>query len=150
MNDTDPLAFLLAQAREARDAQSQALRAAAQGWQQAQATLSQLQAFREQFLTRSPNLRTRCDGAGVMRDWQGFAQGLANAMTQQAAQAEGHRQRHAQQQQRLAEAQARVLALEALEARRAAAQARVQERRLQRECDEFAARAARIAQEARG
>ncbi len=150
MTDRHPLPFLLAQARELRDTRSRTVREAAQAWQQAQATLDQLQAFRSQFIARSPNLHTGCQGTGGMGDWHRFAQGLAQAMTQQEAQAEGHRQRHAQCQDRLSEAQARVLALEALEARRAAAQARVQERRLQRECDEFAARAARIAQEARG
>lgn len=132
---------LITRARDVRDARALELQRATQAWRQALDTLSQLDAFHQQLLGRSPARVSGPQSAGACADWQAFVTGLDRARAQQAAAAEGLQARHAQAQQHLSYAQTRLTALEALEARRLSAREKALARAQQRECDAFAARA---------
>lgn len=132
---------LLQGARDARDACALEVRQAAQALAQADATLGQLRDFQGHLLGRCPTRSLAPLSASALPDWQAFYAGLHRALAQQSGEAQGRGAQHAQAQARLAKAQTRLMALEALEARHSAVQALQVQRRAQRECDEFAARA---------
>lgn len=141
MNSSTPLDLLVQQARDARDTRATEVRQCGQALQQAQGTLGHLQDFHSQLLQRSPVLGRACTATTALQDWQAFASGLQRALAQQAGEVDARDWQQAQAQRVLVEAQTRLLALQALQARRQGALERAAQRRQQHECDEFAARA---------
>lgn len=135
--------FLIQRARDARDALAVDVQHSGQALHQAEATLTQLQAFRGQLLERAPARAQGPQSAAGCADWQAFVAGLDRAHSAQAQVHGALEERHAQAQDQLVEAQRRLRALEALESRRQAGVVQALQRMQQRECDDFAARASR-------
>ncbi|TFZ08342.1 flagellar export protein FliJ [Ramlibacter humi] len=141
------LPMLTQQATAARDREAARLQQARQSHAQAQATLQRLEAFRQECLARSPAATGgRGDGA-TLAAYQQFVARLDEAIAMQR-QETGLRANQADaQQQRLAQAQQRLLAFQALANRQAVRAAQRETKREQRMADEFAARATARAQE---
>lgn len=135
------LPLLLQSAATARDQQSAALAQARQAQAQAQSTLERLSEFRADCLARSAAGTLRGSDGGAMRDYQRFVDRLDEAITMQQHELARRAERVAGEQQRLQRCQQRLLAFETLQRREAQAAAAREQRREQRESDEFAARA---------
>jgi flagellar protein FliJ len=118
-----------------------AVQQCSQALQQAQATLAQLDRFRDDYLGRSPVLCGQAVGGQRLADWQRFVSRLDDAIGLQRQELEIRQHQQAQALALLGQAHRRLMSFEAL-ARRAAQQQQLrQDRRAQAETDEFASRA---------
>ncbi|HZY19159.1 MAG TPA: flagellar export protein FliJ [Ramlibacter sp.] len=135
------LPLLIEQAQAARDQQSVRLKQAQQAVQQAQATLQRLLEFRAECLSRSPAATLGRGDGGQLADYQRFVSRLDEAIAMQRREAQAREGVVGQQQQLLVQCQQRMLAFETLSRRQAQQRDRREQRRGQREADEFAARA---------
>ena len=137
------LPLLLERAEGERDRQGVSLRQAAQALQQAQATLGQLERFREDYLRRSPVAAGQALDAQRLMDWQRFVSRLDQALAMQRQELALRTHQEAQARQRLVQAQQRLMSLQALGRRWSQQQQARLDRCLQAEADAFAARAVR-------
>ena len=140
MSSTQSLTTLLEHAEAERDAALTALRHTEAGAAAAQGQLDQLQEYRTQYQQRWSTQFRQAGSIELMQCYQGFAQRLEQAITQQgqiAAQAE-QRAQHARAV--VLEREQRVAAVRKLIERRQQEQHRVAERRDQRATDEAAQR----------
>ena len=139
------LPILIESARNVRDRQAASLRQAELGVRQALATLQRLLQFRCECMARSPGAtHARSDGP-ALADYQQFVSRLDEAIAVQQQEAQRREAGRAAQQLLLTRAQQRVAAFEALALRRLQERQLREQRRLERETDEFAARMARRA-----
>ena len=140
MSSTQSLTTLLEHAEAERDAALTALRHAEASAAAAQGQLDQLQEYRTQYQQRWSAQFRQAGSIELMQCYQGFAQRLEQAITQQgqiAAQAE---QRAQHSRAVVLEREQRVAAVRKLIERRQQEQHRVAERRDQRATDEAAQR----------
>lgn len=137
------LPYLIESARTARDRQAASLRQAELSVRQALATLQRLRQFRTECLARSPaSMHARSDGQALAA-YQQFVGRLDEAIVLQRQEADRREARRVAQQEQLTRAHQRVAAFETLARRRLQERERREQRRMEREADEFAARAAR-------
>ena len=140
MTSTQSLSTLLEHAEAERDAALAALRNTEAAAAAAQGQLDQLQEYRTQYQQRWSTQFRQAGSIELMQCYQGFAQRLDQAITQQSqivAQAE---QRAQQARAVVLEREQRVAAVRKLIERRQQEQNRVAERRDQRATDEAAQR----------
>jgi flagellar FliJ protein len=134
------LPLLIEAAREKRDREGAMLRAAQQATAQAANTLQRLGDFRGECLARSAAATQGQTTGRALQDYQRFVGRLDDAIGQQRNETARRADAADAQQLKLAQAQQRLLAFEALAQRRVNAQQQRDQRRMQRETDEFAAR----------
>lgn len=137
------LTTLIEGARLARDRQSVAVRTAVGMAEQARHTLDRLDQYRGECLARSPAVAGGMPDREMLLDYQRFVGRLDQAIGLQGHEhqvREGHLEAA---QLKLLDHQRRLMALETLVKRRAAAKAVKAARQDQRDTDEFAARAVR-------
>ena len=126
-----------------RDRHAALVRAAARAVQQADATLAQLRQFRLDLLARSPAALGTATDAQALVGYQRFLARLDEAIVLQQQERALRLGRVEAAQQQLIEKQKRLTAFETLARRRAAERSIKETRRLQRDSDEYAARAVR-------
>jgi flagellar FliJ protein len=136
------LPLLIERAQQLRDKHVGEARDTLATLQTAQQVLQRLDEFRAEFLARSPAASGATADAQALLDYQRFVGRLDEAMAQQRQECARRQQRNDAAQRQLLESQRRVVALQAWQRREAAALAAKDNRRTQREADEFAARAA--------
>lgn len=112
--------------------------------QESQNTLSRLQTFHTEFLTRAPRAGTQAFGIATLQGRQQFNDAIGNAIGAQQQACNEREQRSAEAQALLVERQKRLLALQSLHTRQTTAQQVLQVRREQKESDAWAARALRV------
>ena len=135
------LPTLIESARTARDRQAAQLRQAQGAVQQARTTLERLGQFRAECLARSAaGTLGHTDGPALGR-YQRFIARLDEASALQQRELQLRTERAEREQQALVHCQQRLLAFQALAQRRLREREHRENRRLQREADEFAARA---------
>ncbi len=110
--------------------------------QTAQQVLQRLDDFRAEFIARSPAASGASADTQSLQDYQRFVGRLDEAMAQQRQECARRQKRNDAAQRQLLDSQRRVVALQSWQRREAAALAARDNRRTQRESDEFAARAA--------
>jgi flagellar FliJ protein len=110
--------------------------------QTAQQVLQRLDEFRAEFIARSPAASGGTADTQALLDYQQFVGRLDEAIAQQRQECTRRLQRNDAAQRQLLESQRRVVALQSWQRREAAAQVAKDNRRTQRESDEFATRAA--------
>lgn len=137
------LPLLIERAAALRDRQAAATQQARLAAEQADATLDRLEGFRVDVLARSAAGTLARTTSDSLAGYQQFVTKLDDAIGMQAHEADTRHLRANEQQAQLIEAQRRLLAFETLQRRRAAEKNAREQRKLQREADEFAARAAR-------
>jgi flagellar protein FliJ len=137
------LPLLIERAAALRDRQAAAMQQARMAADQADTTLGRLESFRVDCLARSPAGSLARTTADSLAGHQQFVSRLDDAIGLQTQEADTRHARAGEQQAVLIEAQRRLLAFETLQRRRAAERNAKEQRKLQRESDEFAARAAR-------
>jgi flagellar FliJ protein len=137
------LPLLIDRAAQLRDLQAAAAQQARVAADQAEATLGRLQSFRVDCLAQSAAGTQARTTSEAMAGYQHFVTKLDDAIGQQSAEARSRHDAAAAQQAVLVEAQRRLLAFETLQKRRANERNLREQRKLQRESDAFAARAAR-------
>lgn len=108
----------------------------------AQSVLQRLDEFRVEFLARSPAATGAHADGQALQDYQRFVGRLDEAIAQQRLECDRRQQRNDAAQRLLLDSQRRVVALQSWKRREAHAEANRESRKLQREADEFAARAA--------
>jgi len=141
------LPLLIEGAEAGRDRLAARLREATGQAQQAGATLTRLSDFRAGCVARSPVTRGGPVDVQSLVDHHRFVGRLDEAIAMQTHEERRRQDMAALAQARLAEGQRKLLAFQTLAKRRAAARDLKDARRGQREADEFAARAVRLAQE---
>ena len=110
--------------------------------QTAQQVLQRLDDFRGEFIARSPASTGATADTQALLDYQRFVGRLDEAIAQQRQECTRRLQRNDAAQRQLLDSQRRVVALQSWQRREAAAQVAKDNRRSQREADEFATRAA--------
>lgn len=139
------LPILIDSARTARDRQAAGLREAEAAVRQAIATLQRLRQFRAECLVRSPAALNARSDAHALAAYQNFVGRLDQAIDLQQQEVDRRESRRLAQHDLLLRAHQRVAAFETLAQRRLLQRAAREQRRLEREADEFAARAHRRA-----
>lgn len=112
--------------------------------QEAQTTLSRLQIFHTEFITRAPGTGTQSFSIATLQGRQQFTDAIGNAIGAQQQACNEREQRSAEAQALLVERQKRLLALQSLHTRQKTAQQVLQVRRDQKESDAWASRAIRL------
>ena len=112
--------------------------------QESQNTLSRLQTFHAEFLTRAPSLGSPSFSIATLQGRQQFNDAIGNAIGAQQQACNEREQRSAEAQALLVERQKRLLALQSLHTRQKTAQQVLQVRREQKESDAWASRAIRV------
>ena len=136
------LPILIDTARTARDRQAASLREAELAVRQALATLQRLRQFHTECLARSPaSMYARSHGDSLVA-YQQFVGRLDEAIALQQQEADRRETMRAVQQGHLMRAQQKVAGFESLATRRLQERQLREQRRLEREADEFAARVA--------
>lgn len=110
--------------------------------QTAQQVLQRLDDFRAEFIARSPASSGATADTQALLDYQQFVGRLDEAIAQQRQECARRQQRNDAAQRQLLDSQRRVVALQSWQRREAAALVAKDNRRTQREADEFATRAA--------
>lgn len=140
MNNVLPL--LIDRAQVLRDRHVREARDTLTTLQTAQQVLQRLDDFRVEFLARSPAASGASADTHALQDYQRFVGRLDEAIAQQRQECARRQQRNDAAQRQLLDSQRRVVALQAWSRRELAAQVTRDNRRTQRESDEFATRAA--------
>lgn len=140
MNKVLPL--LIDRAQVLRDKHVAQARETLATLQTAQQVLQRLDDFRTEFIARSPAASGATADAQALQDYQRFVGRLDEAIAQQRQECSHRSQRNDAAQRLLLDSQRRVVALQSWQRRELAAQVAKDNRRSQREADEFAARAA--------
>jgi flagellar FliJ protein len=142
MNDLQPLMSLLAQAESERDeARSHSQRQAA-AHRTAEAQVEQLLEYRRDYEARWSEHFSRQSKIELLHCYQGFIDRLSQAIEQQRVAADHAGRQATAAAQALQVAELRVASVRKLIARRVAEQQLTEDRREQKQTDEFAARAA--------
>jgi flagellar FliJ protein len=136
------LPLLIDRAQVLRDKHVREARETLTTLQTAQQVLQRLDDFRTEFMARSPASSGASADTQALLDYQRFVGRLDEAMAQQRQECTRRQQRNDAAQRQLLDSQRRVVALQSWQRREAAALAAKDNRRTQREADEFAARAA--------
>lgn len=112
--------------------------------QESQNTLSRLQIFHGEFITRAPGTSSKAFSIATLQGRQQFTDAIGNAIGAQQQACNEHEQRSVEAQALLVERQKRLLALQSLHSRQKTAQQVLQVRRDQKESDAWASRATRL------
>lgn len=112
--------------------------------QESQNTLSRLQIFHTEFLSRAPAAGAQAFSIATLQGREQFSDAIGNAIDVQQQACHEREQRSAEAQALLVERQKRLLALQSLHTRQKTVQQMLQVRREQKESDAWAARAIRI------
>jgi len=137
------LPLLIERAAALRDRQIAAMQHAQLAAGQAGATLTRLQSFRNDCLARSAAGTLARTNADALAGYQQFVTRLDDAIGLQSRETDARLARAGEQRALLADCERKLLAFETLRRKRATARNAREQRMLQRESDEFAARAAR-------
>lgn len=112
--------------------------------QESQNTLSRLQIFHSEFITRAPGTNSQAFSIATLQGRQQFTDAIGNAINAQQQACNEREQRSAEAQALLVERQKRLLALQSLHTRKKTAQQVLQVRRDQKESDAWASRAIQL------
>jgi flagellar FliJ protein len=135
------LPLLISTAEAARDQQAAALARAREAVRQAEATQQRLRDFRAECLARSAAGRVGSGDASSLQVYQQFVTRLDEAIALQQGELAQRARRAGEQQLHLQRAQQKLLAFQALQRRDEGQRRAREQRREQRDADEFAARA---------
>jgi flagellar FliJ protein len=136
----EALSLLIDAASAERDRQAALLASAREAQGRSEATLQRLHEFRGECLARSAAGRRGQGDAASLQTYQLFVGRLDEAIRLQHADLASRVRKGEEQLQQLQQVQQRLLALQALAARNAQELRVREQRREQRDCDEFAAR----------
>lgn len=150
MNPIEPLLTLLAQTERERDAVQAEVQRAAVAQRQAEQQLEQLLGYRRDYETRWGEQFRQQGTMDVVHCYQGFTVRLGQAVEQQQRTARLATQRTERERVRLTEHELRVASVRKLIERRRADAQRSQDRRDQKQSDEFASRVAWARLQAQG
>jgi len=150
LQDTSTLELLLEREQAELDAAALALHQAERHLTSVEAQFAQFQAYRSEYVGRwQAEFKQQQGGAEILHCYRGFGQRLDVALSQLAAQQEQVQATVRRRRAVLVETQTRAAAIRKLIERRREAQALLEQRREQKQTDEFAQRASRHAAPAR-